>query len=202
LENFVQDGLKLLKLDVHQEQIDKLQIYLEALKKWNKVFNLTAISSDKDIVIKHFFDSLSVNEYIKDATRILDVGTGAGFPGLVLAIFNPDKKFFLVDGVSKKITFIDEIKGRLKLNNVTTYHSRVEEMNEGVDLVISRAFADIQKMMTLTKHLLKEKGKYLAMKGPDYLNEINNIKGNNEIYDLKVPYFNGIRKLIEITKHD
>jgi 16S rRNA (guanine527-N7)-methyltransferase len=204
LENFVQDGLKLLKLDIHQEQIDKLQIYLEALKKWNKVFNLTAISSDKDIVIKHFFDSLSVNEYIKDATRILDVGTGAGFPGLVLAIFNSDKKFFLVDGVSKKITFIDEMKGRLKLNNVTTYHSRVEDlkMEECVDLVISRAFADIQKMMTLTKHLLKEKGKYLAMKGPDYLYEINNIKGNNKIYDLKVPYFNGIRKLIEITKHD
>ena len=96
------------------------------------------------------------------------------------------------------------MKGRLKLNNVTTYHSRVEDlkMEECVDLVISRAFADIQKMMTLTKHLLKEKGKYLAMKGPDYLYEINNIKANNKIYDLKVPYFNGIRKLIEITKHD
>jgi 16S rRNA (guanine527-N7)-methyltransferase len=102
LENFVQDGLKLLKLDVHQEQIDKLQIYLEALKKWNTVFNLTAISSDKDIVIKHFFDSLSVNEYIKDATRILDVGTGAGFPGLVLAIFNSDKKFFWLTEFLKK----------------------------------------------------------------------------------------------------
>jgi 16S rRNA (guanine527-N7)-methyltransferase len=204
LENFVQNGLKLLKLNVHPEQIEKLLIYLQALKKWNKVFNLTAISSDKDIVIKHFFDSLTVNEHIKDATKILDVGTGAGFPGLVLAIFNPDKKFILVDGVSKKITFINEIKGRLKLKNVTTYHSRIEnlKMDESVDLVISRAFADIQKMMTLTKHLLKEKGKYLAMKGPDYLNEINNIKGNSEIHDLTVPYFDGVRKLIEITKYD
>ena len=107
MENFVHDGLKLLKLDVQQAQIDKLQIYLEALKKWNKIFNLTAISSDKDIVIKHFFDSLSVNDYIKDATRILDVGTGAGFPGLVLAIFNPDKKFFLKLRQSKKTFYQD-----------------------------------------------------------------------------------------------
>jgi len=192
--------------ELSEEQKTQLSKLDELYKEWNAQINVISRKDQENFYERHVLHSLAIACVVdfKDGTRILDVGTGAGFPGLVLAIFNPDKKFFLVDGVSKKITFIDEMKGRLKLNNVTTYHSRVEDlkMNEGVDLVISRAFADIQKMMTLTKHLLKEKGKYLAMKGPDYLNEINNINGNNEIYDLKVPYFNGIRKLIEITKHD
>lgn len=196
----ISEGLDELGYENDPLLIEKLEIYLATLKKWNKVYNLTAINEDSEIIVKHFLDSLSVNQYIQNSGRILDVGTGAGFPGLILALFNPEKSFVLVDGVSKKISFLQEMIGKLNLKNVIAVHTKVEQYNvaEQFDIIISRAFADIKKMTKLTSHLIKDGGKFIAMKGPDVMSELDDISLPFVHYDITVPFLEGTRKIIEI----
>lgn len=200
MNSLILDGLNELGYENDVLLIKKLEIYLATLKKWNKVYNLTAINEDNEIITKHFLDSLSVNGFIQNSQRILDVGTGAGFPGLILALFNPDKSFVLVDGVSKKISFLQEMIGKLNLKNVMAVHIKVEEykVTEQFDIIISRAFAEIKKMIKLTKHLIKVNGKFIAMKGPDVMNELDDLNLTFVNYDVMVPFLQGTRKIIEI----
>ena len=200
MNSLIVDGLNELGYENDFLLIEKLEIYLATLKKWNKVYNLTAINEDSEIITKHFLDSLSVNGFIQNSQRILDVGTGAGFPGLILALFNPDKSFVLVDGVSKKISFLQEMIGKLNLKNVMAVHIKVEEykVTEQFDIIISRAFAEIKKMIKLTKHLIKVNGKFIAMKGPDVMNELDDLNLPFVNYDVMVPFLQGTRKIIEI----
>lgn len=200
MNSLIVEGLNELGYENDVLLIEKLEIYLATLKKWNKVYNLTAINEDSEIITKHFFDSLSVNGFIQNSQRILDVGTGAGFPGLILALFNPDKSFVLVDGVSKKISFLQEMIGKLNLKNVMAVHIKVEEykVTEQFDIIISRAFAEIKKMIKLTKHLIKVNGKFIAMKGPDVMNELDDLNLPFVNYDVMVPFLQGTRKIIEI----
>ena len=200
MNSLIVEGLNELGYQNDFLLIEKLEIYLATLKKWNKVYNLTAINEDSEIITKHFFDSLSVNGFIQNSQRILDVGTGAGFPGLILALFNPDKSFVLVDGVSKKISFLQEMIGKLNLKNVMAVHIKVEEykVTEQFDIIISRAFAEIKKMIKLTKHLIKVNGKFIAMKGPDVMNELDDLNLPFVNYDVMVPFLQGTRKIIEI----
>jgi len=200
LNSLIVEGLNELGYENDFLLIEKLEIYLATLKKWNKVYNLTAINEDSEIITKHFLDSLSVNGFIQNSQRILDVGTGAGFPGLILALFNPDKSFVLVDGVSKKISFLQEMIGKLNLKNVMALHIKVEEykVTEQFDIIISRAFAEIKKMIKLTKHLIKVNGKFIAMKGPDVMNELDDLNLPFVNYDVMVPFLQGTRKIIEI----
>ena len=200
MNSLISEGLDELGYENDPLLIEKLEIYLATLKKWNKVYNLTAINEDSEIIVKHFLDSLSVNQYIQNSRRILDVGTGAGFPGLILALFNPEKSFVLVDGVSKKISFLQEMIGKLNLKNVIAVHTKVEQYNvaEQFDIIISRAFADIKKMTKLTSHLIKDGGKFIAMKGPDVMSELDDISFPFVHYDITVPFLEGTRKIIEI----
>ena len=200
MNSLISEGLDELGHENDPLLIEKLEIYLATLKKWNKVYNLTAINEDSEIIVKHFLDSLSVNRYIQNSGRILDVGTGAGFPGLILALFNPEKSFVLVDGVSKKISFLQEMIGKLNLKNVIAVHTKVEQYNvaEQFDIIISRAFADIKKMTKLTSHLIKDGGKFIAMKGPDVMSELDDISLPFVHYDITVPFLEGTRKIIEI----
>jgi 16S rRNA (guanine527-N7)-methyltransferase len=200
LNSLISEGLGELGCENDPLLIEKLEIYLATLKKWNKVYNLTAINEDSEIIVKHFLDSLSVNRYIQNTGRILDVGTGAGFPGLILALFNPEKSFVLVDGVSKKISFLQEMIGKLNLKNVIAVHTKIEQYNvaEQFDIIISRAFADIKKMTKLTSHLIKDGGKFIAMKGPDVMSELDDISLPFVHHDITVPFLEGTRKIIEI----
>ena len=200
MNSLISEGLNELGFENDPLLIEKLEIYLATLKKWNKVYNLTAINEDSEIIVKHFLDSLSVNQYIQNSGRILDVGTGAGFPGLILALFNPEKSFVLVDGVSKKISFLQEMIGKLNLKNVIAVHTKVEQYNvaEQFDIIISRAFADIKKMIKLTSHLIKDGGKFIAMKGPDVMSELDDISLPFVHHDITVPFLQGTRKIIEI----
>ena len=200
MNSLIVEGLNELGYENDFLLIEKLEIYLATLKKWNKVYNLTAINEDADIIVKHFLDSLSVNQYIQNSGRILDVGTGAGFPGLILALFNSEKSFVLVDGVSKKISFLQEMIGKLNLKNVMAVHIKVEEykVTEQFDIIISRAFAEIKKMIKLTNHLIKVNGKFIAMKGPDVMNELDDLNLPFVNYDVMVPFLQGTRKIIEI----
>ena len=199
----IQSGLNELKIDFIDEQVDLLETYKNQLLKWNKVFNLTSITDEKDVITKHFMDSLSVNHEIQGTQQVLDVGTGAGFQGMVVAIFNPGITFHLVDGVAKKISFLDDLKGKLGLTNVNTYHEKVENLrlDTPVDIVISRAFADIKKMMDLTQHLLKTTGQFFAMKGPGYEMELESLDQNKlAVVPLKIPFYDGSRSLVKIYK--
>ena len=200
MNSLILEGLNELGYENDFLLIEKLEIYLATLKKWNKVYNLTAINEDSEIITKHFLDSLSVNGFIQNSQRILDVGTGAGFPGLILALFNPDKSFVLVDGVSKKISFLQEMIGKLNLKNVMAVHIKVEEykVTDQFDIIISRAFAEIKKMIKLTNHLIKVNGKFIAMKGPDVMNELDDLNLPFVNYDVMVPFLQGTRKIIEI----
>ena len=200
MNSLISEGLDELGYENDPLLIEKLEIYLATLKKWNRVYNLTAINEDNEIIVKHFLDSLSVNQYIQNSGRILDVGTGAGFPGLILALFNPEKSFVLVDGVSKKISFLQEMIGKLNLKNVIAVHTKVEQYNvaEQFDIIISRAFADIKKMTKQTSHLIKDGGKFIAMKGPDVMSELDDISLPFVHHDITVPFLKGARKIIEI----
>ena len=199
----IKAGLEELKIDFTEEQVSLLETYKIQLLKWNKVFNLTSITNEKDIITKHFMDSLSVNHEIQGVEQVLDVGTGAGFPGMVLAIFNPGITFHLVDGVAKKITFLDDLKGKLGLKNVLTYHKKVEnlQLEPPVEVVISRAFAEITKMIDLTCHLLKSTGQYYAMKGPGYEMELESLNlGKVTVKSLRIPFYDGARSLVKVYK--
>lgn len=145
---------------------EKLWAYIELLQKWNRVYNLTAIHDPEKIVQLHILDSLSVRAYLQ-GNRILDVGSGAGLPGIPLALTCPDKTFTLLDSNSKKTRFLTQVVCELGLKNVTVVHDRAENFHpdQCFDNIVTRAFAALTDMLLHTEHLLCPAGVFLAMKG-------------------------------------
>ena len=140
--------------------------YLLLLNKWNEAYNLTAVRDLESMVSKHLLDSLAIVPWIK-GKRILDVGTGAGLPGIPLAIAKPELQFVLLDSNGKKTRFLKEVKRQLHLNNVEIVQFRAENYHpeQGFDTVISRAFSSLEQMIYWTQHLIADQGIWLAMKG-------------------------------------
>jgi 16S rRNA (guanine527-N7)-methyltransferase len=159
-------GIAELGLELSPQIQQKLLDYVALLQKWNKVYNLTSIRNAEQMISHHLLDSLAVLPHLWPG-RWLDVGCGAGLPGLVLAIARPEWKFSLLDSNSKKTSFVQQAIIELGVNNVKVYCARVEELQPGekYDGIISRAFADTAVFVTLTRHLLVEKGHWAAMKG-------------------------------------
>ncbi|HEX2549415.1 MAG TPA: 16S rRNA (guanine(527)-N(7))-methyltransferase RsmG [Gammaproteobacteria bacterium] len=145
---------------------EKFLNYLELMLSWNRVFNLTSITDPKDMVLLHILDSLSISPYLV-GDRIIDVGTGAGLPGIPLAILHPEKHFVLLDSNHKKTRFLTQAVLELKLPNVEIVTERVEKFHPTTlfHCILSRAFASLSTMLTETHHLLAENGVFLAMKG-------------------------------------
>jgi len=194
------DGLQLLAIEASASQKDQLLSLLEQLLKWNKTYNLTAITDPEEVLTLHLFDSLAVKPLIKQK-NIIDVGTGAGFPGLPLAIMLPDVQFTLLDSNSKKIRFIHQQIHLLGLTNVIAVHSRVENYQQQFDGIISRAFASLEDMITITAHLLDRNGCWLAMKGQYSKQEVinlSNIVDQVACYPLNVPGLSAERCLVEL----
>lgn len=160
------NGSAQLGLELSAEQQQKLLDYVALLQKWNKVYNLTAIRDAGQMVSHHILDSLAVLPHLWPG-QWLDVGCGAGLPGLVLAIARPDWSFTLLDSNSKKTSFVQQATIELGLHNVSVRCARVEDMpaNEKYDGIISRAFAETADFVGLTRHLLADKGRWAAMKG-------------------------------------
>ncbi len=194
-------GINSLELTATTNQQSKLLTLLEQLIKWNKAYNLTAIKDPMEGLTLHLLDSLAVVPYIRQQS-ILDVGTGAGFPGLPLAIMLPRVKFTLLDSNSKKIRFIRQLIHLLDLNNVHVIHSRVELLREEhYEGIISRAFASIADMLEMTEHLLGENGRWLAMKGQYSDQEIADLSEKAQQiarHTLKIPGLSAERCLIEL----
>lgn len=175
--------------------------YLFLLKKWNLAYNLTAVRDLESMVSKHLLDSLAIVPWLK-GNQIIDVGTGAGLPGIPLAITNPDKNFVLLDSNGKKTRFLNEVKRQLDLSNLEVVQFRVENYHptQGFDTVVSRAFSSLAQMIYWTEHLVAEQGIWLAMKGryPDA--ELQEIKQHYQVEPYTVDGVDGERCCVLINK--
>ena len=160
------NGICQMGLEISVQVQQQLLQYLALLQKWNKVYNLTAVRNPQEMVTLHLLDSLSVLPYLK-GPRLLDVGSGAGLPGIVIAICRPELQVTTIDTVQKKTIFMRQVKGELGLENLYVVHARVEEYHpqQPYDQVISRAFSEIALLIQLTRHLIAKGGEWLAMKG-------------------------------------
>jgi len=163
IETMLDVGIKQLGLDLPS---DAFRQYLVLLHKWNRAYNLTAVRDIEAMVGRHVLDSLAILPWLK-GNRLLDVGSGAGLPGIPLALARPELQVVLLDSNGKKVRFLQEVKRALSLNNVEVIQSRVENYRpeHGFDTVTSRAFSDLQQMLHWTHHLVAPHGIWLAMKG-------------------------------------
>ena len=196
------NGIAEMGLAVSREAQEKLLAYLALLQKWNKVYNLTAVRDPLEMVTLHLLDSLSVLPYI-DSSNLLDVGSGGGLPGIVLAICQPEVQVTTLDAVQKKAIFMRQVKGELGLSNLTVVNARVESYQpaEKFEAIISRAFSELALFVKLTQHLLAKNGQWLAMKGQEPHEELQGLDVSlNKIIPLKVAGLDAERHLVVLKK--
>lgn len=174
--------LKELNIELNEIQTKQLYKYMNLLIEWNNKINLTAIIKPEEIILKHFVDSLTISKYVNNNSSVIDVGTGAGFPGIPLKIYRTDLKVTLVDSLNKRLNFINTIIEELELKNVVTVHARAEEIGknklyrEQFDVVTSRAVANLSILSEYLIPLAKINGKCLCMKGSEIEEELLNAK--------------------------
>ena len=161
------NSLKELNIEVTEEKINKLDKFYELLIDWNNKINLTRIVEKEEVYLKHFYDSLTIVKEVNlnEINTLCDVGTGAGFPGIVLKIFYPHLKITLVDSLLKRVNYLNTIIKDLELNDIVAINARGEDVKEKFDIVTSRAVANIEKLVTYTMHLTNKNGKLVALKG-------------------------------------
>jgi 16S rRNA (guanine527-N7)-methyltransferase len=177
------EGAKTFGIDLDEKAIEAFGVYLNELLKWNQKINLTAIRSEKGILLKHFLDSLSVCPYLPEHSFILDIGSGAGFPGIPLKIIQPSFEVTLIDSVRKKVDFQRHIIRMLGLKKTEAIHGRVQDrgilqrLGGRFDITLSRAFSDLPTFLFLSFPFLKQKGTVIAMKGEVNPNEMRRLTG-------------------------
>ena len=201
-------------MNINDDNAKKFAKYMELLIEWNKKINLTAITDEEGILVKHFLDSISITSLIDEKSKIIDVGTGAGFPGLPLKIVNNDLNITLVDSLNKRINFLNEVKKELKLSNIEIIHARAEDIGidakyrEKYDFVVSRAVAELRILVEYLLPLVKVGGRVIAMKGPNIEEEIKsaenaiNVLGGRieKIHNFKLGDTDNNRTIIVINK--
>jgi 16S rRNA (guanine527-N7)-methyltransferase len=198
------EGLHRMSLNLSDQMIDQLMAYLNLIEKWNRVYNLTAIRERDEMIKLHFLDSLSILNHL-EMEHVLDVGSGAGFPGIVLAITKPELKVTVMDSVNKKTTFMQQVKSELSLTNLNVVNARVEEYQPTIlfDSVITRAFSSVQNMLSMTQHILQKDGAWLAMKSKDVKEELKALDENQyTLIPLEVPFINAERYLVKLKKEN
>ena len=202
-----------LGINVTSLELDKLEKYYDLLVEWNEKINLTAITLKKDVYLKHFYDSLTINKIIdlSEIDTLCDLGTGAGFPGIVLKIFFPQLKLTLVDALNKRIKFLEIVVNELSLDNVALVHARAEEYGkenrECFDVVTARALSSFPILLEYGIPLLKINGHLIAMRGlndsDEGINALNVLNSKiNKIIEFKLPYENSQRTIIDVVKLD
>ena len=172
-EEFIR-AVEELGININDYQLQQLNNFYKLLKEWNEKINLTRIIEEKEVYLKHFYDSLTINKVVnlKTVKTLCDVGTGAGFPGIVLKIFFPNLKITLIDSLQKRINYLNDVIEKLNLKDIEAIHSRGEDFNNKYDVVTARAVANIEKLVDYTMHLVKKDGIFVAMKG-NIDNELN-----------------------------
>ena len=165
-QEFIEE-LKKLGISPTQQQLKKLDYFYQLLIEWNQKINLTRITAKEEVYLKHFYDSLTIVKEIdlSNVSTLCDVGSGAGFPGIVLKIFYPNLKITLIDSLRKRVNYLNKIIKELNLKDIQAIHTRAEDDHETFDIVTARAVANIEKLLKYTMHLLNATGKLVAMKG-------------------------------------
>lgn len=206
-------GCRALQIKHSAQQIEQLLSYIDLLYKWNKAYNLTAIRDPAQMIVRHLLDSLAILPYLT-ANRCLDVGTGAGLPGVPMAVMRPESDIQLLDSNGKKTRFLFQVKTELGLDNMTVHQARVEsfEVKQKFEVVTSRAFATLSDMYLGCRHLLAPSGQCLAMKGVDPSSELKALEvlwqrqQNQEhvigqVHSLSIPGLDEARHLVILTPH-
>lgn len=202
------EALARLGITLNEEQEIKLEKFYKLLITWNNKINLTRIVEKEDVYLKHFYDSLTITKVV-DLTKIetlCDVGSGAGFPGIVLKIVFPNLKITLVDSLLKRVNYLNTIIKELDLENIQAIHIRSEELQGKFDVVTARAVANIEKLLTYTMHLVSKNGMLIAMKGniseeltPEIAKKINQKYEIKLVEEFMLPKENSKRSLVVIT---
>jgi 16S rRNA (guanine527-N7)-methyltransferase len=195
-------GVKALKLELSGEAIERLLAYHALLVKWNKAYNLTSVRDPGEMVERHLIDSLSMLHEVAD-TNLLDVGTGPGLPGMVIALVKPELPVWLLDSNGKKTRFLNQVKMTLKAENVTVIHHRLESWKPEQQFaqITSRAFATLSDMVAFSRHLLARDGRFLAMKGLYPEEELAQLPEDIDVIavdPLSVPGTTGARHLVKL----
>jgi len=200
LDETLKAGIKKLELENKDYLYTKLLIYKNLLIKWNKVFNLISVKGIDEIVTHHFLDCLAVVPFI-EGKNILDVGSGAGLPGIIIGLCYPEKNITLVDSVGKKTAFLKQTCAELNLSNITVINKRVQDITTSklFDSIIARAFAEMQVLIDLTKHLIEDKGVWYGMKSKKFNEEEIGINFVVEKRDIVVPYLDAERYFVKIN---
>lgn len=213
MHNILLDGSKKLGFPLDEAQIDALEIYKNLLVEWNEKINLTAITEPREIAVKHFLDSLSAISTGFVNGKVIDVGTGAGFPGLVLKVAKPEISLTLLDSLNKRINFLKEVASELSLDGIEFVHARAEDAARlshrgSYDTVVSRAVANMTVLSELCIPFLKVGGRFLALKGPLADEELENAKRAihilggevEDVFNVDIPYSELSHKIIIIKK--
>jgi len=205
LGSVLRQGLADLRLDINARQFQQLLDYLELLQKWNRVYNLTAVRSPHEMLTHHVLDSLAAVPPLAQYARqygvkaVLDVGSGGGVPGVVFAICLPELTITCVDAVGKKAAFIQQVAAGLGLHNLKGVHARVEQLQQQFDVISSRAFASLKYFTDWSRHVLADKGVWLAMKGKYPQEELQKLPPSVDVFhveQLHVPGLSAERCLI------
>ena len=187
LEEFKLEFDKYKDIQLSVEQHEKFHKYMNLLIEWNEKINLTAIVEPKEVILKHFVDSLTISKFLKDGDKVIDVGTGAGFPGIPNKIYNEKINVTLLDSLKKRTIFLDDVINNLQLKNIKSVHGRVEEIaqnkeyREKYDVVTSRAVAQLNILLEYMLPLVKVGGICICMKGSEIEEELNNAKNAAKI---------------------
>jgi len=190
LEGGLRSGAKALNLSLSDEQFQHLLGYLALIQKWNKVYNLTALRDPADMLTHHLLDSLTAVAPLSrhtqgQPTKVLDVGSGGGLPGVVLAICMPELNGSSVDTVAKKAAFVQQVAASLKLSNLRGIHARVETLTDPYPVICSRAFASLPDFVTWSRPALAEGGVWMAMKGKHPQGEIDALPADVKVFHVE-----------------
>ncbi len=211
IKKTIESGAREIGICVGNEVLCKLEIYSQELLKWNRKINLTAITNENEIAIKHFIDALYFAVHVSDNELVLDIGSGAGVPAIPLKIARPSVKVVSVDAVSKKIQFQKHVARLLELNEFDAIHARIESMHKEFakkfDVIASRAFSSLEQFVKLSAPLLADGGRLIAMKGPASAEEILSSESAlknlgfqvEKTINYDLPFNNGKRCLVVIT---
>ena len=193
-QSFITDGARQLGIEIDAGMTAQFSVHAAELIRWNRKINLTAITHPKEIAVKHFLDSLPPAQFVRDHARMLDIGSGGGFPGIPLKILNPSLKVTLIDGTRKKVNFLKHALRTLKLENIEAHQIRAEFLSEdpvyvnSFDVIISRAVSSLKRFVTMALPLLAKNGTIMAMKGEVDQSELQavNLDGPAERFQLEV----------------
>lgn len=196
-------GLELLRIPYSGAQIEAFSLYLTELKKWNRAYNLTALKTDADIVIKHFLDSLLFLKVLPPHVRsIADIGSGAGFPGLPLKIMRPDIAVVLIEPVQKKALFLEHMHMQLKVSGLSVRNCRIEDIHDLlVDAAVTRALFSVGEFIDKAERFLEQRGVLILSKGPKLEDELRGLETSAmKREDIVLPFEKSIRHLVLVEK--